>query len=90
MIKYDKALFRNDIQQVDWEAILTALSDNPADMASTFQEVFESILDLHALLRRRRVRNEFAPWLTPSLRALMFERDRLQVEAGKSPETWSV
>ena len=89
MIKYDKALFRKDILQVDWEAILIPLSDNPADMAATFQEVFESILDLHAPLRRKRVRNEFAPWLTPSLRNLMFERGRLKVQAGKSPEIWS-
>ena len=89
MTKYDKALFRNDIQQVDWEAILTPFSDNPAGMATTFQEVFESILDLHAPLRRKRVRSEFAPWLTPSLRNLMFDRDRLKVQAEKSPEMWS-
>ena len=58
-------------------------------MAATFQEVFESIFDLHAPLRRKRVRSEFAPWLTPSLRNLMLERDRLKVQAEKSPEMWS-
>ncbi len=57
-------------------------------MAATFQEVFESILDLDAPLRRKRVRNEFSQWLTPSLRNIMCERDRLKVQAEKSPETW--
>ena len=58
-------------------------------MATTFQEVFESILDLNAPLKIKRVRSEFAPWLTPSLRNSMFERDRLKVQAEKYPEVWS-
>ena len=58
-------------------------------MATTSQEVFESILDLNAPLKIKRVRSEFAPWLTPSLRNSMFERDRLKVQAEKSPEVWS-
>ena len=33
MTKCDKALFRNDIEQVNWEAILTPFSDNPAGTA---------------------------------------------------------
>ncbi len=45
MRKYEKALFRSEIQQLDWEAILTPFGDNPANLAATFQEVFESILD---------------------------------------------
>ena len=75
MTNYNKAFIRNNILQIDWEAILSPLSDNTVDMAITFQEIFESILNLRAKLRKKRVRREFAPWLTPSLKKLIFERD---------------
>ena len=89
MKKYNKANIRNEIQLVDWETILSSFYDNPAGMAAIFQEIFESILDIHAPLRRKRVRSDFAPWLTSSLRRLIFERDKLKVQAEKSPEIWS-
>ena len=59
-------------------------------MATIFQEIFESILDIHAPLRRKRVRSEFAPWLTLSLKRSILERDKLKVQAENSPEIWSV
>ena len=59
-------------------------------MASTFQEIFESILDKHAPLKKRRVRSETAPWLNQSIRNLMKERDLAKRTAQTSPEKWSV
>ena len=50
--KYDKELFRNDLRQVDWPAILNPLSENPNAMASALQETFELILDMHASLKK--------------------------------------
>ena len=61
MKQYDKALFLNDLQQIDWTTILDPLSNDPSGMANTFQEIFESILNVHAPIKRRRVRSEFAP-----------------------------
>ena len=89
MRKYNKAHFRNNIQQVEWETILRPYFDNTTDMATIFQEIFESILDIHAPLRRKRVRSEFAPWLTLSLKRSILERDKLKVQAENSPEIWS-
>ena len=43
MRKYNKAHFRNDIQQVKWKTILSPYCDNTTDMAAIFQEIFESI-----------------------------------------------
>ena len=43
MGKYSKAHFRNDIQQVDWETILSPYCDNTTNMATIFQEISESI-----------------------------------------------
>ena len=89
MKKYDKAIFQHDLQQIDWETILTPFANDPSAMAGTFQEIFESLLNIHAPIKKRRVRSEFAPWLTPSIRKSMETRDRLKKIAAKSPEIWS-
>ena len=89
MTKYDRILFQNDLQQIDWKTILDPYSNDPSDMARIFQEILESILDLHAPIKRRRVRSEFAPWLTPNLRKAMKDRDKLKQMAIKNPEMCS-
>ena len=86
MRRYNKPHFRNDIQQVKWETFLSPYYDNTTDMATIFQEIFESILDIDAILKRKRVRSDFAPWLTPSLKRSILERDTLKVRAENSPE----
>ena len=58
-------------------------------MASTFQEIFNSVLDAHAPIKKRRVKKEFAPWLTPNIRKAMETRDRLKKIATRIPEMWS-
>ena len=90
MKQYDKALFLHDLQQINWKTILDPLSSDPSGMANTFQEIFESILNVHAPIKRRRVRSDFAPWLTPSIRKSMAIRDRLKKIAAKNPEMWSL
>ena len=54
MKKYDKMLFRNDLEQVHWESILRQFDNDPVSMAATFQETFESILNLHAPVKKKR------------------------------------
>ena len=85
---YDRALFRNDLQQIDWETTLSSQVDNPDKLATTFQEIFESVLDIHAPLKKRRVGNAPAPWITPDIRKLMNERDAAKKAAKTSPERW--
>ena len=87
---YDKELFRNDLRQIDWPTILDPLAENPNAMASTFQETFELVLDMHAPLKKRRVPGDSAPWLNHSIRNLMRERNLAERAAEKSPEKWSV
>ena len=50
--KYDGALFRNSLWQIDWETILSSDANNPDSMATTFQEIFESVLDIYAPLKK--------------------------------------
>ena len=57
-------------------------------MAATFQGIFESILDVHAPVRKTRIRNQFTPWLTASLKSRIMKRDILKREVEKSPEKW--
>ena len=71
LTKYDKISFINDLRQMDWSAILSPLAENPNLMASTFQEIFESILDIHAPWRKGWVRCKNAPSLNQSIRNLM-------------------
>ena len=82
MRKCNKAYFRNDMQQVKWKTILSPYCDNTTNMAAIFQEIFES-------LRRKRVRSDFAPWLTPSLKRSIIESDKVKEQAENSPEIWS-
>ena len=89
MSKYDRGLFCNDLQQIDWETILTSYTDNPDNMATTFQEIFESVLDVHAPLKKRRLGNTPTPWITPEIRKLMKERDAAKKATKTSPERWN-
>lgn len=59
-------------------------------MASTFQEIFELVLDMRAPLKKRRIRGDFAPWINQSIRNLMRERDLAKRAAEKCPEKWNV
>ena len=86
---YDRALFRSDLQQIDWETILSSHADNPDNMATSFQDMFESVLDIHAPLKRRRVGNSSAPWITPDIWKLMKERDAAKKATKTSPERWN-
>ena len=81
--KYNKALFQQDLQEIDWDCILAPLADEPSKMVITFQEIFESRLNVFAPLKVKKLRNEFAPWLTSSVRDLMTKRDRMKKAAKK-------
>ena len=65
------------------DRLLAPLADEPNKMVTTFQEILESLLNVHAPLRVKRLRNELAPWLTSSVRDLMTKRDRMRKAATK-------
>ena len=57
-------------------------------MAATFQDIFESIHNIHAPLRKRRIQSDRASWITPKIRKLMKDRDTARKDAIKSPDLW--
>ena len=75
--KYNKSLFRNDVEQVDRESILN--SGNKCDeMTNKFHETFQSSLDIHAPIKKKRQCSQTAPWMTPLIRELILKRDGRQ------------
>ena len=87
-VKCDKVAFQYDLHQIEWETILSPLANDPNGIAATFQEIFESILNIHAPLRKKRIRPDPAPWLTPEVRKLMKERDQAKKVAINSLDLW--
>ena len=58
--KYTKQKFLADLQQIEGISILDPSSNDPNKMASTFHEIFESLLEIHAPLRKKMVRSQYA------------------------------
>ena len=88
MNKYDKIQVHRDLNQIESETILGSYSSDPVNKATTFQGIFESILDGHAPVQKKRIRNQFTPWLTASLTSRIMKRDILKKEIEKSLEKW--
>ena len=55
-------------------------------MVNMWENLFLEVLDVHAPLRKRRVRNKSSPWLTPYIEKLMYKRDHLKKQSIKN---WS-
>ena len=58
-------------------------------MTTILQEIFQSILDRHAPIKRKRLRSQIAPWMTPLTRELMTRRDIAKIDAERCPAMWN-
>ena len=78
---YDGEAFLHDLQRVDFESAISAASGDPNQMANTFYDLFLSILDVHAPLKKRKgiQRRAPAPWLSARIRKLMRDWDKYKV-----------
>ena len=83
---YDKMKFINDLKEVNWEVALSPFSESPNLMVDKFHEIFDALLNTHAPIRRKKVRNQPAPWITPEIKRLMEERDRAKKNSIKNPK----
>ena len=82
---YCKEDFLKNLQIIDWASTLESKSDNPNEMARKFHQIFEHLLNFHAPLKKRKVRNEYSPWITSDIKKSMEERDGLKKLASKDP-----
>ena len=73
---FDANSFHADINQAPWH--LVYLEDNPNRAWEIWSRLFIEIRDFHAPKRTRKVRNNYTPSLTPEIKRLMFESDKLK------------
>lgn len=85
---FNEKRFLEDLYSMPWD--LTELSDDPNDKLYIWQSMFLEVLNKHAPLRKKRVRNTEAPWLTPQIKQEMFQRDSFKKRATRSglPIDW--
>ena len=90
MRNYDKEAFLFDLQNVDWEMATSNARDDLNAMASNFYDLFHSILDVHAPLKKRKgmTRHVPSPWITPRIKNLIRDRDRAKKKAEKDRSIW--
>ena len=86
--KYKKDEFLSAMHSVDFTALFSERSFDPNQMTANFHGVFESLLNLNAPLSKRKVRVEYAPWIKPSIRAIMRKRDLTKRLAIKDIALW--
>lgn len=82
--------FRNDLQSLPWDDI--NMFDDVNETWLLWKRMFLSVVDKHAPIKRKRIRNKRNPWLTSELKQLLIQRDRLKCTAirTKSIEDWNM
>ena len=75
--------FRHDLLMAPWHLI--ELEHTPRSAWAIWQHLFLGIADYQAPLKKRRVRGISSPWITPELKKLMFQRDKLKKIASRFP-----
>ena len=68
---------------VPWH--LVEQEHNPDIAWDIWQHMFLDIADSHAPLKKKRVKGISSPWITPELKRLMFQRDKLKKLASRFP-----
>ena len=90
MRNYDQEAFLLDLQSIDWEIATSTAVDDPSVMTENFYGLFHSVLDVHALLRKRNSITEHvpSPWITSRIKELIRERDRAKKRAESDLSVW--
>ena len=86
---YDKQLFLDEYSAIDWNKMLAPTNGDPDLMASVFNSVISSLLEVHAPLKRRKITSHHAPWITVEIKNLMKERDLAKKRSEKDASYWS-
>ena len=63
---------------------LVEAENDPNKAWDIWKQIFIYIADGHAPLKKKRIRGNCAPWITPELKHDMFDRDRLKRVASRS------
>ena len=70
---YNEAEFLRDLRMIDWNRVTT--HNNPNQMWDVWKHLLACVIDKHAPLRTKRVKNKRSPWITNELLREMHTRD---------------
>ena len=81
--------FLNDLREINWSDIHSLANLN--DMWSAWFTKFSTLLDIHAPIKKKRLRCNKSPWINSSLISKLRERDSLKKRFDKNPNDviWS-
>jgi len=65
---FDENDFKRELESLPWDGFSILM--NPNDMWLKWKELFLSVANKHAPLKRKRLRNKSSPWLTIQLREI--------------------
>ena len=87
-LKHNKEAFRKDLANADWESIMEVSDVNI--MYAEWEKLFINILDKHAPIRQRKVRNKYSPHINAELKRKMFLRDfyKKKHRSSGNPNDW--
>ena len=88
LANYQKDLFLSDLASIDWDSAFEAAAGDPNIMVHSFHDLFSSILEVHAPLKRRKVSSNNTPWTSLLIKNLMRERDQAKKRAEKDHKVW--
>ena len=77
----DLAALRKDATKIDWTPIFTC--DDIDQKVDLFNSIIAELYNVHAPLRKIRVKHLPAPWLTQDIKEIMIKRDRVKMKYKK-------
>ena len=85
---FNEAEFLGDLRMIDWNRITR--HNNPSEMWDVWKHLLASVIDKHAPLRTKRVKNKQPPWITNELLRETRTRDFLKKKAASTndPSIW--
>ena len=75
MRQFNNDAFLQDLRNVPWDTAY--IYDNVDDLWDHWATLFKEILDIHAPIKKKRIRGDQLPWITPEIQREISRRNRL-------------
>ena len=85
---FNERAYLNDLNNLNWEEV--SLHNDPNDMWTEWLDMFMSVIDKHAPLKKKRIGKRKSPWITSHVVQKIRERDYLkrQFDITRDDEIW--
>ena len=83
MRQFDLDKFLNDLKTVPWSTAY--IYDDVDDLWYHWAKLYNEVLDKHAPIKKKRVRGDQLPWITPQIQREISRRNRLFKKHAKNP-----